>query len=215
MSSAVNSVKDYGKGTLQGAGVGGAAFGPFGALVGAGAGYLGAKGQQERLNQINQQFPGGGAGSAEFFRFPQELYSPLLQTATANGPSQGAQFLTELQKLGEQEQLGKVAGDVNTAAAQAQQRLAMRGGLESGARERIAENLAKQSLFAKQAIRGAGAKERLGILSDDEKQKLALLSGLFGQRLSAFGGAQEAREQALANETGGLFNRGGFLGLGL
>ena len=66
-------------------------------------------------------------------------------------------------------------------AAQARGQLAMRGGLNSGARERIASDAARNQLSMSQNVGAEQAKNNLNIGVQDEAQKNALLGQVMGQ----------------------------------
>lgn len=88
----------------------------------------------------------------------------------------------EREQRGLREGAQKRAGQ---AAAQARAGLAMRGGLSSGARKRIATNMQSGLMDQYSDIARAGVGQRLGIQTEAEKQRERMLMGLPGMEQQA------------------------------
>lgn len=100
--------------------------------------------------------------------------------ALRTGPSMWAQLQQKLLGSKRAADLDKAAAQSATAGAQARGTLAMRGGLSSGARERIARGNANDLLGLRQQIGAQYNNQNLQLLTDDEKQRLAMLGQLPG-----------------------------------
>jgi hypothetical protein len=168
----------------------------------------------------------------------QDVLNKLVGTATAQGPSDQAKYLQDANKrlmnnsLDQAEALGKgnLAGMTSN--------LAMRGGLDSGARERLNKGSGFETMMNKQRIMNDAAGANLDILAKDESSKLDTLKALpasllaqagfqqgnkqfdiqntlntvgnkYSTDMQAWGANQAAREQAqLANKKSGIFGLG-------
>lgn len=129
--------------------------------------------------------------------------------ALSKGPSAWAQMAgqqAETQAQQQRSQAGQAAGQ---AQADARSGLAMRGGLSSGSRERLAASGANNQMNAMQNIgaQAATAKQNIGL--QDEQQKQQMLMQLPGMQLAALqpemqkaGAWQQmaGQEQALGNQ---------------
>ena len=138
--------------------------------------------------------PDLAGGFADRVRGPGDIQR-LRERATAQGPSQAAQYLTGQQRLMQQQQEQAARQQAAGGQAGAWSRLAMRGGLGGGARERLAGQAMAGQQQALQNIGMGGAQQRLGLLAQDEQQKLALQQALPGLQLGqeqAILGAQQA-----------------------
>lgn len=104
----------------------------------------------------------------------------LGKRARETGPSAWAQLQT--QKLGVEQTnaLNDASQQAAGQNAQAQAQLAMRGGLGSGSRERLASGSAWNQMAASQGIRNQGMQNRLGIGISDQEQKNAMLGQAAG-----------------------------------
>lgn len=84
------------------------------------------------------------------------------------------------QGLEEQQLLGSAGKLAAQSARQAQSNLAMRGGLRSGASERMARQGAMEQALAQQKVRGEGALTRAGFDVEGERMRQAMLGTLAG-----------------------------------
>ena len=138
--------------------------------------YVGMEGDQS----LSGQFMGGNA--------PMDKFT---QEAMRNGPSQGTKFALQQNALGAnrgREQARKMAGGM---AADAEANLSMKGGLGSGASERIQKQAGNAALdFSNAADASAGA-NRANLLIADEGARMGNLGQagnmVQGQRAFQYG----------------------------
>lgn len=104
----------------------------------------------------------------------------LQAEALSDSPSSWAQLQLQMQQADQAKGLDDLAKQASGGAATAQSQLAMKGGLSSGAAERIAGGAQKELLSASQAAKSAGSQQRLGVLAQDAATKQALLQTLPG-----------------------------------
>lgn len=168
----------------------------------------------------------------------QSVLDKLVGQATATGPSQSAQYLQEANARNMNNSLDQAEATARGGMASINTNLAMRGGLDSGARERIGRASGQETMMNKQRIMNDASGANLDILAKDEAQKTqmmqALPSSLLAQAgfiqgnkqfdiqntlqtvgnkyqtdMGAWGANQAAREQAqLANKNQGLLGLG-------
>lgn len=105
--------------------------------------------------------------------------------ALGTGPSAWAQLMLEKQGIEQGTRLDELMKQSNAAQAAARSALASHGGLSSGARERLATKGMRDELMGRQAAGRAGQTERLGILTQDEQDRLNLLKGLPSMEVQA------------------------------
>ena len=127
--------------------------------------------------------------------------------ATQVGPSAWANMATEQQRREESGLMDNAARQQMGAEANARAQLGMKGGLRSGAAERLASSGANNLALAGQGVRQQGALERGNIGIQDEMQKMDLLKQLPGAQLGAaqYGSAVDTTN--IANKMGvGQYN---------
>lgn len=105
--------------------------------------------------------------------------------ALSTGPSAWANLAMKQQGLEERQLKDQLGEEQAGSVAQAMGQLARQGGLSSGARERIAESAAKGRIMAGQNLASSGAQARLGILGQDESQRMQALGNLPGMEVQA------------------------------
>lgn len=172
----------------------------------------------------------------------QDMLNRQIQMATAQGPSQEAQYLQGANQRNMMNQLGQAEDMGKGQFASMANNMAMRGGLDTGSRERMGKAMNNNVLMNKQKIMNDASGADLNILAQDEGTKrqmmqalpasllaqagferggkqfdiantLQTVGGKYGEDMSAWGANQAAREQAqLANKNRGLLGLG-FLGL--
>jgi len=123
------------------------------------------------------------AGKADLFELDpssMEGLQAFKKEALREGPSQWAQLQQQMLEQQKGTDLDKAARQAGAAGAQARGSLAMRGGLSSGARERIATGGARDLMRSKQDIQRGSRASGLQLLSDDERNRLAMLSQVPG-----------------------------------
>lgn len=111
-------------------------------------------------------------------------FNQFRDEALRQGQSPWASMALQKQGLEESSALERAKQEAASSAAQAQSNLAMRGGLSSGARERLAGAGAQNMLAMSQDIGRQGGLNRLGIGMQDEQNRIARLSQLPGMELS-------------------------------
>jgi len=98
----------------------------------------------------------------------------------------------------ENQMLSRTGQQMAGAQAQAQSQLAMRGGLQSGARNRMAMQGARDQMLGMQDVRAQGVGQRFGIHSQDQENRTKAMSGDI-DRLSGMLGS-DAAAQNLYNQ---------------
>lgn len=245
----MGALSTNGKGWAQGGGITGAldnaTFGLYGDMK-----KRNEVGVPDAMNpaQWNLTTPDGkmrsdlqlGAELPQAAKQSQGILDQLQARATATGPSQSAQYLQGANERNTNNSLAQAAQMSRSGLADATSGMAMRGGLDAGARERMAKSNNFSAMMGKQKILNDSAGNNLNILSQDENQKTqmmqALPSSLLAQAgfdragkqfdisntlstvgnkyqtdMQAWGANQAAREQAqLANKPQGLLGLGMF-----
>ena len=165
--------------------------------------------------------------------------------ATAQGPSQSAQYLQQANENNYQNQISNQVKANESQFAGLRNDLAMRGGYGSGTRERIGTNLANANIHSTQNAYGNKINNNLKILQGDEQNKMDMLGNVartglaydqnelnkkrfditnslntannfYNQDMNKWAALNASKEQEWAGRnTGGLFGQGGFLGTGI
>jgi hypothetical protein len=176
------------------------------------------------------------------FTQSEDVLGKLVNGATAAGPSASAKYLQEANSRNLNNSLEGADAVGNQTLASATNNMAMRGGMDTGSRERLAKSVGFETMMNKQKIRNDATGSDLDILAKDEAQKMDTLKSLpasllaqagfqqgnkqfdisntlgtignkYGQDMSGWAANQAAREQAmLANKNSGLLGLG-FMGL--
>lgn len=148
----------------------------------------------------------------------QDALNALKSRAMAQGDSPWAALQKQQNELNRTTQMDQAGASALGASDMARSELAMRGGLESGASERIAENSARDLNANRAGIGRAAQSNALNIGISDDQTKMGLLSQLPGIDLANANfnlgqaqfntGAQNAASQfnAGAANTAGAFN---------
>jgi len=138
----------------------------------------------------------------------------LTKRATEAGPSTWAQIQMQQNALQQQNALNDATQQAAGQNAQAQAQLAMRGGMGSGARERLASGSAWNQMAASQGIRNQGNQNALNIGIADQEQKNGMLGQAAGLEtgMSQFnvGQANTAGGMNVQNAVGDVRGRGDF-----
>lgn len=220
MGNSVNKVASAATGGLIGGGAGGAAFGPAGALIGGAAmakngwssGVAGAAGGTTAAGRPEWSLSGAdgklrsdlllGNEMPQAVGQSQDVLNRQIANATAVGPSQSAQYLQEANTRSLNNNLDNAeAGGRGQMAAMSSQ-LAMRGGLDAGARERMAKNVGMNTMMGKQKMMNDSAGANLEILAKDEAQKQAQLQALPASLLAQAGFQQGNKQFDIQNTLG-------------
>ncbi len=120
------------------------------------------------------------------------------QQALRKGPSTWASLATQKQYAEEAAARDRAKQEARSSQAQAEADLAMRGGLSSGARERLTSSGARNLLSMSQDVGRQGNLNRLQIGMNDEQNRIAQLSQLPGME-NANLQAQLQKEQLWEN----------------
>lgn len=107
------------------------------------------------------------------------------QALTPSQESAWLKMATDQQRLEEQALRDEAVQQALSGASQAQAGLAMRGGLSSGARERIAQQAGRNLTAARQDVGRTGMQQRAGLGVQAEENRLRALSQLPGAELGA------------------------------
>jgi hypothetical protein len=241
---------------VGGSGIGSAIMGPAGAVIGGVAGINKLKGLLPN-NKIN--VPGSmarpewslsgqdgklrpdlllGNQMPQAAGQSQQMLDQLVSRATSQGPTQQAKYLQDANQRNMQNSMAQAEEAGRGQLASMTGQLAMRGGLDSGARERLGSQAGFQTLMNKQRIANDASGRDLDILAQDEAQKtgmmqalpqsllaqagferggkqfdiantLATVGGKYEVDMNEWGANQAAREQAkLANKNRGLLGLG-------
>lgn len=118
--------------------------------------------------------------------------------ALGTGDSPWLKLQMEKQGLDESNALQKSSASVAGSNANAESNLAMRGGISSGARERLARSGAMASNQAGQDVRNQGVQNRLNLQIADDQTKTGLLSQLPGMEIANVA-PETAKQEYLGN----------------
>lgn len=109
-----------------------------------------------------------------------EGFQAFKEQALRKGPSAWAELMKQQQELQRMSGMEKAANQAMTSAATARSGLAMRGGMSSGARERIAMDASRNLLNSRQQIGRLNTEQLLKIGTQDEDNRLKFLGQLPG-----------------------------------
>lgn len=126
-------------------------------------------------------------------------YDAFRAMALRNGPSNWANLAATQQDMQGMDQRNKAAQETNAATAGAQDQLAMRGGLTSGARERAVEAGANNLTGSQQGIDRQTGQNKLQIGMNDEQNRMSELGQLPGMESSRAGQWEGVRAGDNAN----------------
>jgi hypothetical protein len=110
----------------------------------------------------------------------QEGLNAIRTRALSQGPSAWLNLQMQKQGIDELSDVERAKQQSAGNQAQAESALAMRGGISSGARERLARSGASNALAQTQGIRRGGSVDRLGLQIADDQTKTGLLTQLPG-----------------------------------
>lgn len=241
-------------GAFTGAGAGSAAFGPAGMAIGA---FAGAKNKLPWQSQVD--VPGAtpqpgwtlttpdgklrsdlmlNGQNPAAFKQSGDVLNKLQGMATTAGPTASAGYLMDANKRNTSNLMEQADAQGAQNLAQQTNHMAMRGGVDAGARERLGRNVGFDTLMSKQKIANDASGNNLEVLAKDEAQKLGIMQALpasllaqagfeqngkqfdinntlntvggkYNADMNAWGSNQAAREQAqLANKKNGLLGLG-------
>jgi hypothetical protein len=127
---------------------------------------------QYQLAQATQSALGDDAG-----------YNKFEQEALRDGPSAYANLMIEQQGLERKDQLDDINSQYNMGMQTALDGMASQGGLYGGAKERLGANSIRDMLATRQGARSDYQKQRLGILGQDEQNRVGQLQSLSGMEM--------------------------------
>lgn len=135
-------------------------------------------------------------------KYDHSGYDQFKQEATRKGPSSWATLAKQDQAFQAGANREKGATEANAQTAQAEDNLAARGGLSSGARERADTDGAKNYLSMAQDAARSETGNDLQIGMNDEQNRIQQLSQLPGMEQSQAQMWEGAKQQDIANTTG-------------
>lgn len=135
------------------------------------------------------------------WQIPASYEKQISAWASTPGGGDVTKYQLDQQRLSEQSAAGKLQSSLAGQQAGAMSNMALRGGLSSGARERIAQQGLRSSAEAEQALRAEAMGQRSGIQAQGEAARLGALQNLYGQRMSAWAAGQAAKEQNKASRS--------------
>jgi hypothetical protein len=150
-----------------------------------------------------------GSEMPQAFGQSQGVLDKLVAQGTSQGPSQQAQYLQGANTRNMNNSLDQADGLGRANTANVTSNLAMRGGLDSGSRERVAKAGGFETMMGKQKIMNDAAGANLDILSKDESQKTSMLQALPASLLAQAGFQQGNKQFDIANTldtVGGKYN---------
>ncbi len=109
-----------------------------------------------------------------------EGYQAYKKNALRQGPSDWAKLMLQQQEMKRMGNMEKAAAQASSSGANARASLSMRGGMSSGARERIAKSGARDLLAARQGVGRDANVANIGIQTQDEQDRQGFLKGLPG-----------------------------------
>lgn len=118
--------------------------------------------------------------SGELDPSKMEGYQAYKKNALRTGPSDWATLMLQQQEQKRMGGMEKAAAQASSGGANARASLSMRGGMSSGARERIAKSGARDLLTARQGVGRDSNAAGLQIQTQDEQDKQGFLKGLPG-----------------------------------
>lgn len=134
-------------------------------------------GYESQLGNLDQRLAG--------INLNKEGLEALRKRGLSQGPSDWAKLMEQSQRLEEQTARGRAGEQQAGAQSSAFSELARKGGLSSGARERLAMQGQRGLTSSMQDISRQGQENRLGIGLQDEQQRLNILSQLPGMEVQA------------------------------
>lgn len=139
------------------------------------ASLLGKDGMMDAKYQLSGSVADSLADDAGYNKFEQE--------ALRDGPSTMAEMMLQRQDLDRKDQIGDISSQYQMGVQNAMDSLASQGGSYSGAGERIGASSIRDMLSARQGARNESNKNRLGILAQDEQNRIGQLQNLSGMEM--------------------------------
>lgn len=139
----------------------------------------------------------------------QDVLSRLVNQATSQGPSQQAQYLQQANTRSMQNNLGNADALARSSVSNMTGQMAMRGGIDAGARERLGRSAGIEAMMNKQKIMNDASGANMDLLAKDEAQKTQMLQALPASLLAQAGFSQGNKRfdiENTLNTVGGKYN---------
>lgn len=150
------------------------------------------------MSLFNMEAPGINAIDTSGINDAMSAYR---QNALRTGPSQWANLATKESNLEQKQAQDQAMDNARGQTATARADLAMHGGLDSGARERLARSGQTAAIDASQKIAGQGIQNRMQIGMNDEQNRISQLGALPGMEVQAL--APQFQKQNMLNQAMG------------
>jgi hypothetical protein len=152
---------------------------------------LGKDNMIDQRYQLNQAVQDAMSDDVGFQKFQDE--------ALRDGPSTFADLMLQRRDLDRQDQLGDISSQYQMGLANSMDQMAAQGGIGSGARERMGANSIRSLLEARQGARRDYRRDRLGILAQDEQNRIGQLQSLTGMEMDRNRMGLQGREFDITN----------------
>lgn len=130
-----------------------------------------------------------------------DALNALRDYGTSTGDSPWAKAQLGQLETAQGKAMGDAAKTAASSGAAAQDTLASRGGMSSGARENLARNSSNNAMMNTQGVIGQGLQQKGAIRSQDESNRLGVLQNLPGQEVQAL--QPELQKQSLWQQAAG------------
>lgn len=137
------------------------------------------------FDPMNMQLAGEIEGRLGKLQLDKRGLDRFREEALRRGPSSWSKLSTQKQFAEELAGRERAKQEARASQAQAEADLAMRGGLSSGARERLTSGGARNLLAMSQDVSRQGNINRMGIGIQDESNRLSSLQALPGMEIAA------------------------------
>jgi len=152
---------------------------------------LGSDDMIDEKYQLNQAVQDSMADDVGFEKFQDE--------ALRDGPSTFAQLMMDRRDLDRRDQLGDISSQYQMGLANSMDQMAAQGGIGSGARERMGANSIRSLLEARQGARRDYNRDKLGIMAQDEQNRIGQLQSLTGMEMDRNRMGLQGREFDITN----------------
>lgn len=144
--------------------------------------------QQYQLNQYVQDSMSDDVG---FEKFQNE--------ALRDGPSTFANLMLDRRELDRKDQISDIGAQYQMGLANSMDQMAAQGGVGSGARERLGAGSIRSLLEARQGARRDYNRDKLGIMAQDEQNRIGQLQSLTGMEMDRNRMGLQGREFDISN----------------
>lgn len=140
---------------------------------------------RQSYNPLNMGTAQSTAGMLNQIGLKDKGLAQFRSEATRSGPSAWAGMANEAQDMATRQGRDQASQQSAGQAAEARSTLAMRGGINSGARERVAKSAMQNSMMANQNISRQDQTNKMQIGMNDEQNRITQLSQLGGMENQA------------------------------